>query len=158
MVEYDNEFDNERVKNLAKKKIELQHIAVSQHFSNLLCLSHCSHKKNEIFIRVQVIMKFKNQRDIYHLPYFGKKPFKEWHLCRDRLFIHIQYKLPQTNYETNRMPNCRVSFGLNSNWLLKLTWDLLHLKIWLTLKARKCWCHVLGLDPSRLTNLANNHV
>lgn len=25
MVEYDNEFDNERVKNLAKKKIELQH-------------------------------------------------------------------------------------------------------------------------------------
>ena len=60
MVEYDNEFDNERVKNLAKKKIELQHIVVSQHFSNLLFLSHCSHKKNEIFIRVQVIMKFKN--------------------------------------------------------------------------------------------------
>lgn len=46
MVEYDNEFDNERVKNLAKKKIELQHIAVSQQFSNLLFLSHCSHKKN----------------------------------------------------------------------------------------------------------------
>lgn len=32
MVKYDNEFDHERIKNLARKKIELQHIAVSQLF------------------------------------------------------------------------------------------------------------------------------